>query len=409
MKLLYLRTVHAFNLTAGGSVGHTAGVINAFKKHIDIEVVSNDTLVGVNCDVNIVKPIIVPFLPSTVNEMLYNIKLIRKLSDISSFEAIYHRYSGFSFAGAYLARKKNLPLVLEFNSSDVWKIKHWEQPKNGLLGLLKKLFQNLFTLPMAKFLEHYNMDRASVIVVVSEVLKQNLLKHKVPRKKILVNPNGTNPIIYSPDVTGERIREKYNMQDKTVLGFIGTFGPWHGVVELANAIVRFYDLYPDKSVKSHFILIGNGNLMSDVQNIISASPYADKVILTGTIPQYQGPEYLAACDVLLSPHVPNPDGSAFFGSPTKLFEYMAMGKAIIASNLNQIGQVLKHKKTAYLVEPGSVDQLAEAMNTLVEQPQLCELLGENARTEVVSKYTWQIHTRNILEKLNTLTKEVCIT
>ncbi len=197
---------------------------------------------------------------------------------------------------------------------------------------------------------------------------------------------------------------KYNLQNKTVLGFIGTFGPWHGVVELANAIVRFYDVHPDRSGQSRFILIGDGNLMPDVQNIISASPYADKVIFTGTIPQHQGPEYLAACDVLLSPHVPNPDGSAFFGSPTKLFEYMAMGKPIIASNLNQIGQVLEHKKTAYLVEPGSVDQLADAMNTLVEQPQLCELLGENARAEVVSKYTWQIHSQKILEKLNTLTK-----
>lgn len=404
MKLLYLRTVHAFNLTAGGSVGHTAGVINAFKQHIDIQVVSNDALVGVNCDINIVKPTIISFLPSAVNEMLYNIKLIRKFPDISSFDAIYHRYSGFSFAGAFLARKKELPLVLEFNSSDVWKIKYWEQPKNGLVGLFEKLLQNLFTLPMVQFLERYNLDRASVIVVVSEVLKENLLKRKVPLEKILVNPNGADPTIYSPDVTGERIRVKYNLQDKTVLGFIGTFGPWHGVVELANAIIRFYDVHPDKSGQSRFILIGDGNLMPDVQNIISASPYADKVIFTGTIPQHQGPEYLAACDVLLSPHVPNPDGSAFFGSPTKLFEYMAMGKPIIASNLNQIGQVLEHKKTAYLVEPGSIDQLAEAMNTLVEQPQLCELLGENARAEVVSKYTWQIHSQKILEKLNTLTK-----
>lgn len=407
MKLLYIRTVHAFNLTAGGSVGHTAGVINAFKQHIDIEVVSNDNLVGVNSDVNIIKPTIISILSPAVNEILYNLKLIRKLSDISSFDAIYHRYSGFSFAGAFLARKKELPLILEYNSSDIWKIKHWEQPKNGLVGLFKKLFQILFKLPIVQFLERYNMVRASIIVVVSEVLKENLLKRKVPPEKILVNPNGTDPTIYSPEVTGETIREKYNLQNKTVLGFIGTFGPWHGVVELANSIVRFYDEHPEKSSQSRFILIGDGHLMPEVKNIISASPYTDKVILTGTIPQHQGPEYLAACDVLLSPHVPNPDGSAFFGSPTKLFEYMAMGKPIIASNLDQIGMVLKHKKTAYLVEPGSVDQLVEAMNTLIEQPQLCELLGKNARAEVILKYTWEIHSQKIFEKLNNLTKKAC--
>lgn len=403
--MLYLRTIYAFNLITGGSVAHTAGVIDALSRQVAMEVFSNDDLTGVNQPVKIIKPTRVALLPSSVNELIYNFRLIRILANLNSFDAIYHRYSGFSFAGAFLARKKELPLVLEFNSSDVWKIKHWERPKKGLVGLFEKLLQNLFTFPMVQFLERYNLDRASVIVVVSEVLKENLLNRKVPLEKILVNPNGTDPTIYSPDVSGERIRVKYNLQDKTVLGFIGTFGPWHGVVELANAIVRFYNLHPDKSGQSRFVLIGDGNLMPDVQNIIRASAHADKVIFTGTIPQHQGPEYLAACDVLLSPHVPNPDGSAFFGSPTKLFEYMAMAKPIIASNLNQIGQVLEHKKTAYLVEPGSVDQLAKAMNILIQNPQLRKVLGNNARAEVVAKYTWQTHVRKILQKLRELPKE----
>ena len=57
------------------------------------------------------------------------------------------------------------------------------------------------------------------------------------------------------------------------------------------------------------------------------------------------PSLLDACDILVSPHVPLDAGAEFFGSPTKLFEYMAMGKGIVASRLGQIGEVLQHEKS----------------------------------------------------------------
>jgi glycosyltransferase involved in cell wall biosynthesis len=122
-------------------------------------------------------------------------------------------------------------------------------------------------------------------------------------------------------------------------------------------------------------------------------------ILTGLIPQEEGPKYLAACDILVAPHKPNPDGTPFFGSPTKLFEYMAMGKGIVASNLNQIGEVLKHDHTAWLVKPGDAESLMEGLKVLIDDRERRKRLGQAARNEVVAKYTWKEHTRKIIEKL----------
>ena len=78
-----------------------------------------------------------------------------------------------------------------------------------------------------------------------------------------------------------------------------------------------------------------------VREILGAGGGAPFVTLAGIRPQTETPRTLAASDILLSPHVPNPDGTPFFGSPTKLFEYMAMAKPIVASDLDQVGWVLK--------------------------------------------------------------------
>jgi glycosyltransferase involved in cell wall biosynthesis len=148
------------------------------------------------------------------------------------------------------------------------------------------------------------------------------------------------------------------------------------------------------------LMIGDGPQMDATRAIIERSGLADIVTFTGRTRQDDGPTYLAACDVLVSPHVPNPDGTPFFGSPTKLFEYMAVGKAIVASRLDQIGEVLSDDHTAVLVPPGDVTALAEALRQLIDDQPRRARLGAAAREAAVAEHTWLEHTRRILEKLS---------
>jgi glycosyltransferase involved in cell wall biosynthesis len=120
-------------------------------------------------------------------------------------------------------------------------------------------------------------------------------------------------------------------------------------------------------------------------------------------------------DVVVSPHVANADGSRFFGSPTKLFEYMAMARPIVASNLDQIGEVLRNsihterlpdgdargaeQELSLLCPPGSEEAVIRGIRFLVERPGWRSVLGANARREALARYTWAHHVQAIVDGL----------
>jgi glycosyltransferase involved in cell wall biosynthesis len=125
-----------------------------------------------------------------------------------------------------------------------------------------------------------------------------------------------------------------------------------------------------------------------MRSALAAYEKAGAVIFTGSLPSHKVAEYLDASDILVSPHIPMADGSRFFGSPTKLFEYMAMGKGIVASRLEQLAEVLEHDRTAWLITPGSVDELAQAILRLALDPAKREALGDAARRAAVERHSW---------------------
>lgn len=400
LKVLYLRTLYALNLKAGGSVGHTAGVINAMSNCVDLSVYSNDELVDVKCNINIIRPFVRKYLPQNIKEILLNIQFINKLNmGKIRPDMIYQRHTAASFVGAYLAKKYGVPFILEFNSSEVWKMRNWKTSEKLCKRMLKTFYNYVFQSRLVAAVEKYNLKNAAVIVVVSDALKDGLVAQGIPESRILVNPNGVDVEKFRPGIGGEIIRKKLSLEHKKVIGFIGTFGQWHGVEELAKAIVRFYAIHADMADKVRFLLIGDGILMGNVKAILQEGKCLDKVIMPGLIMQQEAPKYLDACDIFVSPHIPNKDGTKFFGSPTKLFEYMAMEKGIVASSLDQISDILEDDVTARLVEPGNICELAERIYELVSNEELAKKLGKNARHEVMEHYTWDKHVKKIFDKL----------
>jgi len=387
-KIAYLRTHHWFGLSAGGSVSHIYGVGKGFanwgKKLFFISTDNLALIHKLKCPIYVVNPFRKIRNLREIPEMSYDQELFDKACRIFDGEKpglIYQRYSRNNYTGVALSLKYKIPLIIEYNGSEIWMARNW-----GKRLIFKGITEKI---------EILNLKMADLIVVVSEVIREELLNRGIEGEKILVNPNGFDPEMYNPQINGEEIRKIYSFGDKIVVGFIGTFEPWHGAEVLAQAIKSVIQNNPN----IRFLFVGDGIRMPIVKEIIKRENVDGFVTITGLIPQEEAPKYLAACDILVSPHVPNPDGSRFFGSPTKLFEYMGMGKAIVASDLEQIGEVLKHKKTAWLVKPGDFQELAEGILNLAEDGNLRNKLGRNAREEALKKYTWDKNVDRTLNKL----------
>lgn len=382
-SIAYLRATPAAGTQPGGATSHINGVVKALLSlGALISFISNDEIAGLDKN-KIAFTKIAPetdIMPRAAFDIYNGMAFAASASEMiaaSPPDFIYQRYSRFSWAGVEASLRTGVPMFLEYNGSEVWIGRHWD--KTGHLDLLERC-------------ERLNLKAASRIFVISEVERNNLLKAGVADEKIVVNPNGVDADEFRPGIGGSETRATLGVKaNVTLVGFLGTFGPWHGVLALAEAIARI-----PKAANIHFLLIGDGSLRSDVETKLRNSGDLNRVTFAGIVKHERVPLLLDACDILVSPHVPLADGSDFFGSPTKLFEYMAMGKGIVASRLGQIGDVLADNETALLVEPGNTKELSDAIQKLAGEPAMLERLGKAARAEAGAKHTWRQNAEIVL-------------
>jgi Glycosyl transferases group 1/Glycosyltransferase Family 4 len=382
--LLYLRSQLWLGLDGGGSVAHTAGVVGGLEQAgVAVQVVSSDRLPGVVAATDLAPPEMwFDGWLREVEDLAYNVAFLGaalKSARRRPPQAIYQRHTTFNCAGAVLSRVLRLPLVLEFNSSELWKGRYW-----GGLHLARA----------AALVERINLRAADRVVVVSRVLADYVRSTGVAEEKLLVNPNAVDPTRFRPDVDGSEIRQRLGLESSSiVVGFSGTFGNWHGIPALAEALARVCDARSNV----RWLLIGDGPLRPLVDDAVHAHGLADRVSQPGLVPHADMPAYLAACDVLVSPHGRQADGGEFFGSPTKLFEYMAAGRPIVASAVGQIAEVLQHEQSALLVPPEDPGALSAAIVRLVDDACLRVRLGKAAREAAVERHTWRQNAERLLD------------
>jgi glycosyltransferase involved in cell wall biosynthesis len=314
----------------------------------------------------------------------YNRTLIRRVNaDLRGFApaAVYQRHDAFHLSGLALARRWKVPLVLEVNASEVWARQAWSR---------------LFLKRLAVWMERIAFRQADRLVLISEELVPTVTALGGSPERIVVNPNGVEVERFDPGSRGEPVRRDSGWPaDAIVCGFLGTFARWHGVLFLAEEAPRLAAADP----RLRFLLLGDGDLRPAVEAAFRDAGLGDRARFPGIVPRERVPEHLAACDLLLSPHLPFEDGTAFFGSPTKLFEYMAAGRAIVASRLGPIARLVEDGETGVLFPPGEGRPFREAVLRLAGDAAERARLGRNARHRAEARYTWTANVRRSLEGL----------
>ncbi|NQU61789.1 MAG: glycosyltransferase family 4 protein [Rhodospirillales bacterium] len=399
---------------AGGAVAHVTGVVNALVragKAVDFVSCADLDLNGSGITVHEAQSLKTLALPSEVNLYRHNRCFVKQT--LSRFnrgraEFVYSRMTLGNYAGVVISRALGLPLVLEYNGSEVWISRTWGNPLR---------YERLAAAAEEACLRH-----AHLVVTVSEALREQLINRGIPEDRIACHPNGVDPEIFDPNrfSQAETSAEKESLgisPDSLVVAFVGTFGRWHGADVLAQAIRNLTDTGEEwlKHHRIRFVFVGDGAMRSKAEEILDTPACREIVHFTGLVAQEKAPLYMAMADVLISPHVPNADGSRFFGSPTKLFEYMAMARPIIASDLEQIGQVLEGnprisdlivgkvssdlKDCAVLTEPGNANDLALAIRWVVENEKWRHTAGTQARQLALTRFTWDRHVAGILKAL----------
>jgi glycosyltransferase involved in cell wall biosynthesis len=299
---------------------------------------------------------------------------------------LYDRPAAGGYVGVELSRRLGIPLVVEYNGAEEWRARHWGTPlRYG---------------QAASAAEEACLRHAHVVSVNSDVLCEEAIARGVAPERVAVHPVGVEAARFDPGrVDASVVRARLGIPPEAIVVlFAGSFGPYHGAHVLADAVRRLAAGSDWLRAGFHVVFVGDGPELPGVQETLAG---VHCVHFTGLVSPVEMPGWLAAADVLVSPHVPNPDGTAFYGSPMKLFEYMAAGKAIVASDLGQIGSVLRGAagELGVLVRPADSAELAAALRALADEPARRAELGRRARAEVTERYTWKRHTEAILTRL----------
>ena len=299
-----------------------------------------------------------------------NIDLRMELEKYGKFDLVYERYSLWSHSAIDYAKQNNIPSVLEINAPLI------DEEKEH-----RKLINENTALNIAK----RNFNNSPVLTVVSEPIKEYVRNFLHTDKKIYVVPNGVNTDKFKNN-------QKPNLDyigDKFVIGFVGSLNKWHGVSMLIDAFELFLKVNPE----SILLIIGDSKERKTLTQQINKKELSNSVILTGSVEHSQIPGYLSVINIAVAPYL---DQDNFYFSPLKIYEYMAAGLTVLASDLKQIKTIINDLENGKLFSTGDVNSLYENLQWLKDNPDLCEKLGtEGAKS--VENNSWDAITKKVID------------
>ena len=270
-------------------------------------------------------------------------------------DCIYERYNIFFISGVLAKKIFSLPMVLEINAP-----LFLERNKNHGIQLKG----------LAKWSENYVWKNSDYVLPVTKVLADIVVADGVSCERCMVIPNGINAKKFSGKNNGEYVREALGLQDKVVLGFVGFVRTWHRLDRVLTVISQ------NSEKNWHLLIVGDGPARNELEVQAAELGIEKHVSFVGVVDRSTVADYIGVFDIALQPDVVE------YASPLKLFEYMMLGKAILAPNRKNILEILNNKENALLFDPDDDVSFFQQLELLCNDKVLRESLGNSARRSI---------------------------
>lgn len=306
-------------------------------------------------------------------EIAYNwVTLIRIGAAIRRFkpQLIYERYSLFLWATIWMARRHGIPVILEINDS-------------ALVERVRPLRMKA----LARRVERWCFSHCTGLVFISSHFRQLALDAYGNIRPSVISPNAADPVRFDPGrYDAHRLRAARSIDGTVVCGFVGSFAHWHGVDTFVNAIVERLGETPQLTL----LMVGDGRMLPAVRERVAACGLSNRVLLPGRVGHEEIGAWIACMDYAVLPD------SNQYGSPMKLFEFMAMGVGVVAPDYAPIAEVIHDGGTGWLFPRKDTDACVRRVLDLAAREDERARVGVAARNYILRERLWRNNAEQLL-------------
>lgn len=307
--------------------------------------------------------------PAVFIRNIWKLTELTAWADIVHFQKCHYYSAAPAVIAAYL---KGKPLHYDWDDWEemIW-YESWEK------GIQSRFIGFSFRIP-----ERLLPVLSDTVSVSSQYLRDLTRKNGARKEDIFLIPVGADLEKFNPGIDGSEVRRRHNIRNSLVL----YLGQLHGA-QYIDLFIRAANIVLHKNPQLIFMIVGGGFKEDKLKSLAGELGINDRIIFTGSVPQDKVPEYIAAADVCVAPF--RETRVTCCKSPLKIAEYMACGKAIVASNVGEIRRMLGG--VGVLAQPDDHCALAEGILTILNgEKELSDNLGKYVRRRAEWTYNWQV-------------------